>query len=121
MLRITQGIVAKESEEAMGEPIRMHMTEASVIRDLERRIAELQAIVDKLPETADRVKITPKMKLYWQSANPATLEGIEVIPDDAEDALFYSKDEKDYLYVPLERAFSTRKAALAAAGGKETK
>lgn len=73
----------------------------SILADLER-LAKLEAIVDRLPKTADGVAVVQDMKLYCDSGNLV---------------MGYSIDECNAM--PLSECYSTRESALAA--GEEGK
>ena len=46
---------------------------AKEILRLERENEKLQAIVDKLPKTADGVPMVPELRVFWLSDNPESL------------------------------------------------
>ncbi len=87
------------------------------VRRLLDEVQRLRAIAEKLPKTLDGVVVTPGMILYWQSASPTTIDGIKVDSVWSEDlAEFYDGDES--VWIPLDAAYSTRAAALAAQGAQ---
>jgi hypothetical protein len=87
---------------------------ANDMRDIQRNIERLQAIVDKLPKTADGVAIIPTMQQVYGGEQRVTkrrvyysmLDHWMTLPT-CEDA---TKDEQTFP-VPVSECYSTREAA----------
>ena len=78
----------------------------ALIAKMLKRIRELEAVVEKLPKTADGVPLVPGMAIWvWTDDGLA-----EDVADNA-----YCCDHDLY---PLHDTYSTEQAAHAAAGGK---
>ena len=83
------------------------------IRELEARVAELEAVVERLPKTEDGVPLYLGMQVYWPSQCPTTTERGRTLCGygvDVEDGV-EGFDENDE-WIPFDfKIFSTRKAA----------
>lgn len=77
--------------------------------ELEEKVAELQAIVDKLPRTADGVPVVPGMVLHYR-------RGWQVLGAMVGE---YADREGDWHCVAIDDCYSTRQAAEAAKGKTE--
>ena len=73
---------------------------AVVIRRLAYDRNRLQAIVDRLPKTADGVPVTPSMELWWV--------------DGASGISAYGRESMPTIHHYIEDTYSTREAAEAA-------
>ena len=104
----------------------IHETPACIARQLAKANAEndrLQAIVDKLPKTADGVPVAPGMTVYFCRDGSPHIVGAfhewSSDPDEYEvgDAVPCWNEEKRYSARCLGDCYSTRKAAEAAING----
>lgn len=92
----------------------IYKTGCDMIAERDSRIAELEAVVSKLPKTADGVVVTPGMSVWVD-------RGSDVYEEDRYEEGAWWPDEScdiygDGEYITLGNCYSTRAAALAAKG-----
>ena len=84
-------------------------------RCLETQIKQLQAVVDKLPKTADGAPVTLGMKVYVYNADMIHVGKVDVFNGIGDNGRkYYWRGSFIPFQLPIEECYSTRKAARAA-------
>ena len=95
--------------------VRRCQTHEAVIAAQEKQIAELQAVVEKLPKTMDGAPITPGMSVWSRAGHVRGREPMEHFGTISEDGIIGSPRDYDGFTVLISECYSTREAALAGA------